>query len=424
MPSTMIITNKKSSLVTLDHSNTTKTKVIILILHTFLLFSWSVSPVLSAVPIFLYLYFMKYSRISMYIYFFLLATIPALINYTKMPTSDLLIYYSTYIQLWQNDVSMFTEIIHTDWFFYIISMGLSKVSDGNQQLFVLFWNIAIYFIYFIALDFFSRYLEKYNKKVVVGIVFYSLLIGLSFNLSGHLVRQFFAITLLMLAIVLYEKNNIKSYLIFLLSFTSHFSTIIFVIGLFMQKINSQRIKFVVGLLLLGTFILGFYNLLDFIAPLFGKHSDVSLIQEVSQKAELYIDQNDGEIGIRQVVGIVSLSLFAGYLYLKNSTDYLKRFLLFYFVLIVILMATRNNNLLLLRYSFYFDFFANFLLIIFFTKYWNFLFSRLIFYVLIITAPIRFLRIINEGLWKYIENSNAIIFETVTNFLHFHPNGLL
>jgi hypothetical protein len=404
-------------------TNKKQTKIAIF-LHCFLLFSWFVSPVISAIPIFLYLYFMKNSRLSLYFYFFLLATIPALINYTKMPSSDLLQYYFMYMNLWTTDFSDFFDNVHSDWFFYIISMGLSRVADGNQQIFVLFWTIATYFIYFITLEVFAKNLESYNKKVVVGIVFYSLLIGLSFSLSGHLVRQFFAVTLLMLAIVLYAKKNKKSYILFLISFLSHISTVIFTFALLIGKIRPQRIGLMIGLLLFGTFILGFYNLLDIVVPLLANQSDVSLIQEVSQKAEIYIDKNDGEIGIRQVAEIILLSFFAGYLYFKNSSSYIKIFLLFYFVLIAILMATRNNNLLLLRYSFYFDFFANFLLIIFFTKYWNIFIVRLFFYALIFTAPIRLFGIINEGFWKYIDNSYLIILETVVDFLHFHPNGLL
>jgi EpsG family len=391
-------------------------RIIVCVLFTF---TWFVSPILSTLPIVAYLYFVRITKYELYFYFVLLAAIPGLINYTKTPLSDLLIYYDTYNELWLNDLGNITKTVNADFFFYYISAILAKISGGQQQLFVLFWSTVTYFSYFLALSLFARSLSNYRKKILVGIVFYSVFFGLNFSLSGHLVRQFAAVALLMYAIVLYSLEKRRYQLIFVLAVLSHFSTLIFVLGFYLGKINKTKCSWILSILFGCSLLIGFFNLLDLIAPLFGNSKEFFLLQEVSNKATFYVNKMDGEVSLRELLGMILLTALAFNIYIKDNSLGLKRFTIFFFLLIIFLVLMRGNDLLLLRYSYYVDFFASFILLLWFSKYWRYFCVKLIFFLIVITAPIRFIRLISEGPWDYIDNSSAILLNTVHGFLDFH-----
>lgn len=386
----------------------------------FLTIIWFFSPILSCLFIVSYLYFVRVSKYDMLFCFLLLATIPALVNYTKTPISDLLIYYETYNELWTTDLSNMTNIVKADFLFYLVSAILAKISEGQQQLFVFFWSTLTYFTYFLALRLYALSLDKFNKKVLVGIVFYSLCFGISFNLSGHLVRQFFAASLLSYAIVLYSISNRRYLIVTICAILSHFSALIFVAGFALGKAKRSKLTLTILILLAISIVIGTYNLLDLALPLLGSSKELYILQEVSRKAIVYANDMDAEVTLREWLIMIFFTLLACKLYASSLSDNIRKFITMYFFLIIVLVLTRNNNLLLLRFSYYFDFFASFILLISFSQYWQQTYIRLIFYLLVLAAPFRFIRIISGDSWTYIDNSAGIILNTVISFFSYHP----
>ncbi len=353
--------------------------------------------------------------------FFLLAIIPGLINFTKTPISDLLIYYNTYNELYYKNISQITDVVRADYLFYFISSLLAHITNDQEQIFVLFWSSLTYFIYFIALRSFAISLPNYNKKILIGFVFYSLCIGLSFNLSGHLVRQYVAAALLCYATVLYCKSK-KIYILCALSaILTHFSAIALAPGLFFAKLNITKKRTFLITVLFISFLIGIFDIIDFIAPLTGYSQSFYALQEISHKLAVYTnDKLDGQISFREVIAIILTTILAFYLYSKSVSKLTSRFILMYIFLVMVLLITRNNDLILYRFSYYYDFFAIIILMIFITNYWHRPIIRILFYVLVLTAPIRFMRIISGDTWVYIDNSYQIIFNTLFSFLHFTP----
>lgn len=411
-PSQRIIDNGKSafSLIT----------ILRLITCLFLTFTWTLSPILSTLFIIAYLYFVNVSKYEMIFCFFLLASAPGLVNYTKTPISDLLQYYQTYNELWSHSILQFTEVVKADFLFYFISAVLAKISGGQQQLFVLFWSTATYFTYFLALRLYAVSLPNYNKNVLVGLVFYSLCVGISINLSGHLVRQFFAASLLIYALVLYSLSKKRYIIFFICSVLSHFTALLFMIGFVFGRIKTSKLATVFISLFVCSFIIGNFNLFDLAAPFMGATKSFFLLQEVSEKVLFYTNKMDGEVGLREWVEMAFTTVIACKLYISLKSTPLLRFLSMYFFLIIILLSTRGNNLLLLRYSYYFDFFSGIILLVLFSNYWQYKLIKIAFYALVITAPMRFMRILSGDTWTFINNSSDIIFNTVVNFLVYTP----
>ena len=382
--------------------------------------TWFFSPIFSTLPVIAYLYFVRVSKYEILFYFFLLSTVPGLINYTKTPLSDLYIYYQTYNELWSKDLVNLTDTVTADFFFYLVSAILAKISGGQQQLFVLFWSTTTYFTYFLTLRLAVQRAPDYNKKILIGVVFYSLCIGLSFSLSGHLVRQFAAVSLLLYSVILYSHNERSYWFFFGLAVLSHFSTAIFVLYFFIGKMDKKNRTTIVIILFVISLIVGTFNLLNLLAPLVGSSNDLFLLHEISQKAAFYAEKMDGEVRTRELVGILLCSMLALKLYVYSKSRVIEKFLISYFLLIIILLFTRGNDLLLLRYSFYYDLFAGFVLLFFASEHWELFYVRSFFYIIVLTAPIRFMRVISDGAWTYIDNSHTIVFNSVISFLSYHP----
>jgi hypothetical protein len=78
-----------------------------LLFHTMLIVFWLFFPILSVLPISIYLITTRISKFNLYFYLVLLALIPALINSTKIPISDLRNYYSAFDDLYEKGLIFF-----------------------------------------------------------------------------------------------------------------------------------------------------------------------------------------------------------------------------------------------------------------------------------------------------------------------------
>lgn len=387
-----------------------------MLLHLSLILTWVSSPVLSVLPIFLYLFFFSVSKGTRNFYFFLLATIPALINATKTPVSDLHEYYYTYKSLYYIRIEYFFDEYNRDQLFYFISMLLSKGFDGENQVFIVFWTTLMYFITFLSLSLFAENLEKYNKKVLIGTIFYTLLIGVSFTNSGHLIRQYVANSMLILGVVLLINKKKKSIVLILFAFFSHWSTLIYIVAFILNMLKATKSNVFLLSLIAFSILIGSSNILNVLMPyLVGMSNMGNEVTIMADRAINYSDyKGDGSVGIRQLVLMFISSIFALLIYINEENEKVKAMLFFILFTLSIILITRNNPLLFLRYYFYFEFFFSFFFLIVISKYWHNQVIRVVFYGLMFIAPIKFIRSLEGSNWTYSDNGINIIFNSVFN----------
>lgn len=411
---------KMYSISSISRTNKSTT-IFTLLLHLALFFTWIASPVLSIVPIFLYLFFFSQSKTVQIFYFFLLATVPALINTTKTPVSDLLEYYLLYKSLYFTHVSQFFDEIQRDQFFYFVSMILSKGSNATNQVFIFFWTTLTYFFTFLSLSIFATYLENYNKKVLVGIVFFTLLVGITFTISGHIVRQYAAAAFLLLGIVLLINKNKTSFFLIFSAFFSHWSTFLYAGAFMLDRFKITHTNKVILIIVISTFIIGSSNILNLLTPYLtvlqmGNSNEMSIMAERAINYADYV--GDGSLGFRQLLLLIVSSIIALYLYIVVSNEKVKHMLFFIIFTLSIIMLVRNNPLLFLRYAMFLEFFFSFLLLIVLTKYWHIQYVRLFFYTGLFIAPIKFIRSLQGSNWTFVSNDYTILFNTVFDMYNY------
>ena len=172
-------------------------------------------------------------------------TLTAFISYfilLKEPVSDMEMYIKNYELASKLNLFDYISLFNREYLYYLITWIFNLFFFGNIDLFILFST-------FIPLYLINIYIQNYCKSLEISQknCFYILTIILMnpilFSISGHLFRQLYAIALLPFALhCLYNNKKIKSFLIFLISFFFHSSSLlIFSLNLF---VNLFRNKFI------------------------------------------------------------------------------------------------------------------------------------------------------------------------------------
>lgn len=392
--------------------------------HLALLIIWFFFPILSTIPICLFIAHVNLSERVIKSYLFLLALVPAVINYTRVAESDLEVYYSVFTRFNANDLASVFDYSAIDLFFYYTTFFVAKLANGYTPIFSLFWSTFTYFTISIALFEFNKVLSPGKKSAVIAIIFYTIFVGIEFSLADHLVRQYVALSLSMLAIAKLCQGK-KSYIIyFVLAFMSHYSTIVFLPLILISLLKKKTATILMISLAVLFFLVGRTNLLDYL-PLSQSDSQSAAVATIVDKASVYANFEFESLSTRRIIEESLYVLICVYLFFKinatkdgskSGTDNkgVYRFFVIFISFAIYILLIRNNNLLLLRYFFYFYFLSTFLLLILFRGKNYFAFLFMLFAV--VTTPYRFLTSIVTGGFKYIDNSYSIVLISVPQFL--------
>lgn len=392
----------------------------VIAIHAGLVLIWLVAPLISIAIICLFLGRVKVKTSVLFFYLFLIALVPGLINYTRVPESDLEQYYYEFDTLYKYGVKGLASISILDPVFYYTTILIAKLSGGFKPIFVLFWSTTTYFLLFIAQYKFTRIFKPWHKYQFIALVFFTVFIGVDFSITGHLVRQCTCVSMLMLGIVALCRRK-KYYLTyFIIASLLHFSGFIFFILLPFLNINRRYI--IPVLLVLGVicFIAGQTNLLTLFAGTM-PNSDSAAAAALLGRAEAYLEKDDGSNSLRLVLEMVLyliLSVNYYFVYAKSHKDNKhaqpQKFFLLVILFGLFLVLIRNNSLLFLRFFFYSAFLSTFVIYMLFRakRYIGIMF--ILIYTL--TAPVRFLKILTASEFTYITNSYDITTKTVFDFL--------
>jgi hypothetical protein len=382
--------------------------------HAILVVFWLFFPIISILPISLYLAVTKTSKSDIYFYLGLLALVPALINSTKIPVSDLKVNYEAFDVLYEKGVIYFFKFSEArDIFFYGVSYIMSKIVFGNNNLILLLWTFIIYLNCFLSLFEFAKNDKTQCKWLIIACIYITLFWGISISVSGHLLRQFVAMSFILLSLTKFN-NGSKVYIIYLIfGCLSHFSMIIFVLFFILSKIKISILKIAFPVIILLSLVLGESNTL----PLLTDY----LPESLRTKAIIYHTKNDGE---SSSFYLVIFSLAAIFFTIKAGTEKDRYYFWFvYICYLALLLFFRNNALLYLRYHYCYKFFAVLILykILIFSyrtlvlKYFVILFS----FPFIVYVTFYFFKDIIYCPWQYITNEPfSLCLTSVFDYLSF------
>lgn len=323
-----------------------------IILFVFLIFLSFTFPVLSIFLMILYVSVLN-SKIEK-LFLSLVLILFALVNSSKVFENDIVWYYDHY--LWINQygfdnyygntisgvVAKITEPV-TYTIFYIIG----KIIGDNKVAFITFFSLFIYSIIIFAILNLFKYFNLNRKYLAIG-TFFVLNLGFTFTLSVHLLRQFLAQAIILLAFSLFLRNKklIPLFLI-LIALLTHNSSFLIVFLIFLVLfINKFRT-------IISSFMFAVSCFLTFLFSSF-------LIGTQALSRDGYVNKDDGSIAIS--VYIMDLILFFSSLlffyFLKNKTENIVFFRNFIFQLTIlysiVLIVFFEISLIFLRFSFYFE----------------------------------------------------------------------
>jgi hypothetical protein len=378
-----------------------------ILFHTGLIVLWIFFPIFSVFPISIYLAVTKTSKYNLYFYLGLLALVPALINSTKVPVSDLAYFYEAFDDLYEKGLTSFLEEKRGDIFFYAGSYIMSKIVFGNNNLILLLWTFIIYFNCFLSLFEFVKNDKKQCKCLLIACVYITIFWGVSFTMAGHLLRQFVSMSFILLSLAMFN-NGSKKYIIYLiLGCLSHFSVIVFVLFFILSKIKIPILIIIFPVILFASFVLGESNTLPMLVDYFPEGL-------IKIKAIVYQTKNDGEHSSFYLIIFSLISIFFTIKAVIEKDRYY--FWLVYVSYCALLLFFRNNDLLFLRYSYCYKFFSILILYkILCIKYFRVLFSLL----LVIYTPFYFFKGIMYCPWQYITNDPlSLCLTNVFDYLFF------
>jgi hypothetical protein len=290
--------------------------------------------------------------LSIVLTFFLLLT-----NFTKKIEGDWVSYYNFYKEI--TDIGLIEFLVQggssiriTEPIYYLISLFVSKLSNGNVYLLITVITSIIYITYIYTIE---KLLTSYsiNRWLAVVCVSFAVLAGITFTLTLHLVRQYIAGTILFLYFVfLIEGKYRKAVIMFIVgsllhnSFVVPASLLICCIYLFNSRWFNVHYLITTVMLIITGYLIGYIF--------------ENIVGSTAFKISALID--DGSLSI-QVIAldlILYLASISGVVYFKNKNGFnakCSKITVFFLSLFGGLLIGFNElPLFLLRFYFYIEWF--------------------------------------------------------------------
>lgn len=405
----------KMNQIICQHKATLQINIIFAIVASFVLaFFWWMAPVITILPILLYLALARSPKFIENFLLILIASTFGLINYTKLPESDLLNYYNLIEYFRSYRISDFDQTHLLDSAFYIPTIILAHITDASGPIFILFWTSITYYMAFIALMKFAN-LVNLKRFIALAIIGHVAFVGYNFGLSGHIVRQYAAMSFLLFSFVVALSGDKRAYIfLFIASLLHHSALIFFPIIYFsiLDRVSIKKFFIYAAPILLFSFLLGATNLFQYLSLL--NFEGLDILNKMASKSIEYIDKDDGDISLRVLVEFLLITTFVVFVFHKNPSQIGIKFLFLLFFFWVLMILTRSTDLLLLRYFFYgFGFFS--LALIYIAKTKSFIIYSYLILIVFTSLP-RFLRAMEYSDFTYIFNDINIIFTSVSGFI--------
>jgi hypothetical protein len=232
--------------------------------------------------------------------------------------------------------------------------------------------------------------------------------GVSITIAGHLLRQFVAMSFILLSLTMFN-NNSKKYIIYLIfGCLSHFSVVIFALFMILSKMKISILNILFPVIIGISLILGKSNTLPMLIDYLPDNS-------IKERAIIYQTKNDGDASSFYLIIFSLTSIFFTIKAIIEKDRYY--FWLVYAFYCTLLLFFRNNDLMYLRYTYCYKFFTPLILYRVFNnlKYMKIFLSTLF----VLYIPVHFFKGIVSCPWQYITNDPlSLCLTNVFDYLYF------
>ncbi|WP_420841371.1 EpsG family protein [Enterovibrio baiacu] len=322
----------------------------------------------------------------------------AAINAMKLPESDLLVYVEAISVIADKNffevlTFKYVSLRSTEFLFNYYIWFISLVDNSGW----LFSFLSTYIIYFnVSLALCNIFTVK--KKELLYLIMAMLLFSITFSLVGHLVRQYFAASFLLLGLSYLDSRRKLGVMLALSSVFLHNSMFLFILTFpFAKHLLSSRhwIKYTIALLLIA-YILG------------------SASSYLKPYMEIAFMIDDGSIPLSLVIFDLSLFCFLVLFKFKNKHIENRVFNIYCFsvLLLCCLLVSRDISLLFFRFYFLADLLRPFVILSLSLIISNRgMVKPLLVYIILILSILVFIARFHSTPWDYGLDPFSILFDS-------------
>lgn len=340
-----------------------------------------------------------------------------LVNGTKILESDLSTYHHYFKQA--NGMNLLAYLVEqkNDGFFYGFWFILNRLTNSNFGLTLVVTTAISYFFYFksIIVYFKEKGRSQYDIlfAILLGFLFFEI-----FSISAHLIRQFFAFSLMLYFVVNYILYKKKYWLVLVASVFSHSMMLVFVpllfIPFFRKKIHVLKILLGAGIYLL---FVALYRPLALYIVEHSQNENLLIYALRRTSAENIVSTGINEVPLTMLIfnAIVAMVIILEIYGLnRKKALHFKNIILFFCLLV--LLTSASHPLLSLRFGYFAYSFSVFILPqIFSAKYFSSNGAHIVRIALVFVLAFRFFYKIEHGIWEYLPLNN-MVFYTMFNYL--------
>lgn len=227
-----------------------------------------------------------------------------LINTTKLPESDYLIYLQWYSAAQKLSIFNFLSQYTREPLYYIYLYTIANIPCSSEQLFVFISTVTSYFVMLIGVIRLNVSLGM-RGRLIISIIVFLLFFAPLFSLSAHLMRQFMSASLLILFFSDSFSLAKKRWWILVVAFFVHSSAFIFLPIAMIKK--SDKTTSVTGFFLYLGFLPLAYFVSKSVAPFL---IDVPVVGVISKRIIATYAHDLGHLNFEAITFIVVICLLS------------------------------------------------------------------------------------------------------------------
>lgn len=233
----------------------------------------------------------------------------ALINVTKLPESDLAVYLQSFDDAKSLSLGAFLLLYAREPLYYVSLYGLASVSGLDGRTYVFLSTFIPYLVFGTAVLRMGVAMQI-NRRALLSLLVFLLFFGQLFSLSGHLLRQFLASSLVMLFLSAYAVAGRRRLGLGLLGMMVHYSSMPLILLSFLKA--PKRYSASVTLLLQTLILMALYAIAVYVAPYFTELPVLGMVfQRLANGEGAELDPLSlSALGTAAMVLVISLFSFA------------------------------------------------------------------------------------------------------------------
>jgi hypothetical protein len=313
-----------------------------------------ISPIFGVISSFLAVYFYHDKKYKVLVCFFYLGLFLGVINSLKVPVSDLLNYINIYLVDQNLGFLSYVFSLGKEPGFMLFNYFVYRLTSGSVELYLITFTITCYMLILFSVWKVHNAM-KLNRMSFLLSISVVILFPNIFMLSGHLMRQFFAASIILyftVTLIFYEKKSIFHYtLAALIHTTSTFFGILYLP--FLNGVIKLR-QLVILAVVFGAGFYALFNFANFFLSVFGNVPILSLI--LYRLTVLDTAWETSNLGFINFL-LQFLIVFIFYLFSINETLIIwrlkiQKLVVLSLMLFMFVAVNYNNTEIALRFSFY------------------------------------------------------------------------